>query len=108
MQQQVNITNELRKRQEAERIANLESKEIAEGSSAEMFINQPFWKVLVRDLDIEKGKLLEALKNPHMNMTKEQIKVLQIRISDIELFIKSPNKYLDSLRELRRRKMKRI
>ena len=91
-----------------ETISLRESKIISEGNAAQSFVSQPFWKTVVSDLTETRDKFLADLKNPNKMQTKEQMRILQIRIADIELFLDSPTKYIETLRDLNRRKIKKI
>ena len=102
------LLDKQRKEEEIEKHDNLVAPVIAHGNAAEAFKSSPFWKVLERDLVMLRDSLLGDLKNYKLVQSKEAMRLLQVRISDLEMFIDMPNKYIEKLKDIQKRRGRKV
>lgn len=93
-------------RQRKMRILSEEKKIIDDGQEAESFKAHRFWKQFETDLKIIRESLVNSLVQ--CKGTKQEIQEIQIKIKLIDLFIATPEKYIqrmkNTLESKRRRK----
>ena len=82
-----------------------DTKTLTEGDVMIAFMAHPGWILLKRELEAITNELLRKLVDCHGTIRERE--ALQINIKMLQKFAASPNKYVDDLKRLHARKIKR-
>ena len=102
------LINALRKKEATERHDSIEAPAMAQGNAAESFKAHPFWKVIDRDFTQLEQTLIAQLTDTSKSLSKYVMDELRRNISSIRLFRDHPNKYIQKLRDVQKRRGKGV
>lgn len=82
-----------------------DTKTIAEGETVATFISHPGWIILRREIEGVIDTLVTKLINCHGTIRERER--LQMEIRMLKEFIKRPDKYVENLKQLHRKKLRK-